>query len=231
MLGRIMLTVLLAMPTGLLAIETIGSKVPSQQYFGQELITSWVKTRIEDDQSLACSVIRKALVDFPDETTEVVIAAMQAGALTEDIACQCDRDIPARIIPDLVSAAISQNADAQILLGRCMAGLPMDQVLNVLMSAMQGTDPTKIEGLIAIALETFRENGIDGSTILVDSLVQGEFLTFDGMPDGCDADCLRPMAETLVNYLSEQTDPTVSLISEPDDFDKEEDIEPPFSDS
>ena len=46
MLRKIIVAVIMAMPIGVLAIETVSSEVPSKQLLGQELVTDLIKTRI-----------------------------------------------------------------------------------------------------------------------------------------------------------------------------------------
>jgi len=180
MLRKIIVAVMMAMPIGVLAIETVSSEAPSKQFLGQELVTGLIKTRIAEDQSLAFNVVRQGLADFPDEVVAIVISAMQTGASTIDIASQCDTDIPARIIPSLVYAAISQGADPDLMIARCLCAVPIDQAHVVFMAAMQNIDATQAEGLLATAMQAFED---------------------------CDsADCARPSAEAHVDLSTTQAD-------------------------
>ncbi len=158
MLRKIIVAVIMAMPIGVLAIETVSSEVPSKQFLGQELVTGLIKTRIAEDQSLAFNVVMQGLADFPDEVVAIVISAMQTGASTIDIASQCDTDIPARIIPSLVYAAISQGADPELMIAGCLRAVPIDQAHVVFMAAMQNIDATQAEGLLATAMQAFEDH-------------------------------------------------------------------------
>ena len=180
MLGKIIVAVIMAMPIGVLAIETVSSEVPSKQLLGQELVTGLIKTRIAEDQSLAFNVVGQGLADFPDEVVAIVISAMQTGASTIDIASQCDTDIPARIIPSLVYAAISQGADPELMIAKCLCAVPTDQAHVVFMAAMQNIDTTQAEGLLATAMQAFENCG--------------------------GADCARPSAEALVGLSTKEAD-------------------------
>jgi|TARA_B110000261_G_C13063767_1_gene349297 hypothetical protein len=322
MLKKIIVAVIAAMPIGFLAIETVNAETPGKQVFSQELDTGLIKTRIAADQSLAFSVVQQALSDFPRDVAPVVIAAMQAGASTTDIARQCDTDIPANSIPDLVYAAISQNADAELMIDRCLCAVPIDQAPTVFMAAMQNTDVTQAESLLATAMQafercggincatasaatlvnqpteqaespmtasdqrfnqdrllalvktqaskeqslaflldiaikmnpsdgtgvstdafdqylttlliasmqdederqidrllgvanqTFQCNDVDGSTIMIDTLVEGQFLNYVASDVTCTDECTRPLAEGVVLQLIEPTNP--DLLVEPD---------------
>ena len=180
MLKKIIVAAIMAMPMGVLAIETVSSEVPNKQLLGQELVTGLIKERIAEDQSLAFNVVTQGLADFPDEVVAIVISAMQSGASTTDIASQCDTGIPARIVPSLVYAAISQGADPEIMIAKCLCAVPVDQAHVVFMAAMQNIDATQAEGLLATAMQAFED---------------------------CDgADCARPSAEALVGESTKQAD-------------------------
>ena len=180
MLKKIIVAAIMAMPMGVLAIETVSSEVPNKQLLGQELVTGLIKERIAEDQSLAFNVVTQGLADFPDEVVAIVISAMQGGASTTDIASQCDTGIPARIVPSLVYAAISQGADPEIMIAKCLCAVPVDQAHVVFMAAMQNIDATQAEGLLATAMQAFED---------------------------CDgADCARPSAEALVGGSTKQAD-------------------------
>ena len=160
MLKKIILAAtIMSMPIGILAIETVSSEVPNKQLLGQELVTGLIKARIEEDQSRAFDVVMQGLADFPDEVVAIVISAMQTGASTIDIARQCDTDIPPRIVPSLVYAAISQGADAELMVGKCLCSVPVDQAHVVFMAAMQNIDATQAEGLLAAAMQSFEDCG------------------------------------------------------------------------
>lgn len=181
MLKKIILAaIIMSMPIGVLAIETVSSEVPSKQLLGQELVTGLIKARIAEDQSLAFNVVMQGLADFPDEVVAIVISAMQTGASTTDIASQCDTDIPARIIPSLVYAAISQGADPELMIGKCLCAVPVDQAHVVFMAAMQNIDATQAEGLLAAAMQAFE--------------------------DCSGAHCAQPSTETLVGQPTKQAD-------------------------
>jgi len=157
MLKKIILAAIMSMPIGVLAIETVSSEVPNKQLLGQELVTGLIQARIAEDQNLAFNVVMQGLADFPDEVVAIVISAMQTGASATDIASQCDTDIPARIIPSLVYAAISQGADPELMIGKCLCAVPVDQAHVVFMAAMQNIDATQAEGLLATAMQAFEE--------------------------------------------------------------------------
>ena len=63
--------------------------------------------------------------------------------------------------------------------------------------AIKNADPGQIEALLSIAIRTFRGNGVNGSTILVDSLVQGQLLIDANMIAVSNPDS-RPLAVSLV---------------------------------
>lgn len=322
MLRKIIIVVIIAaMPIGFLIAGTVNAETPSKQVFSQELDTDLIKTRIAEDQTLAFSVVQEALSDFPGDVALVVIAAMQAGASSNDIARQCNTDVPANIIPDLVYAAISQNADAELMIDRCLCAVPTDQAPTVFMAAMQNTDATQGESLLATAMQafercggincastsaatlvslptdssvtaseqrfnqdrllalaktkaskeqslaflldiaikmnpsdgtgvsttafdqylttlllasmqnedelqidrllgvanqTFQCNDIDGSTIMIDSLVQGQYLSYAADGVTCTGECTRPLAESSILQLIEPSNPTLAVEPDPE---------------
>ena len=311
MLRKIIVAVIMAMPVGVLAIETVSSEAPNKQFLGQELVTGLIKTRIAEDQSLAFNVVMQGLADFPDEVVAIVIAAMQTGASTIDIASQCDTDIPTRIIPDLVSAAISQDADPELIVARCQidiasqcdtdipatvisnsitGAIPIsnsiteaipqdvdpepriagcqcasafDQTLNMLVEAMknaesiqlkalllditinmiprngtttvfdgylstlllagmQGDSSPQIDRLLDVAIQTFEGNGIDGSAILVNTLVEGDFLSVSNTTEDCIAECTRPLAQSLVIQKTQPPSSSVTVQPDPTDLSADE---------
>lgn len=181
MLKKIILAaIIMSTPIGILAIETVSSEVPNKQLLGQELVTGLIKARIAENQSLAFNVVMQGLADFPDEVVAIVISAMQTGASTIDIARQCDTDIPTRIVPSLVYAAISQGADAELMIGKCLCAVPANQAHVVFMAAMQNIDATQSEGLLAAAMQAFE--------------------------DCSGANCAHPPTDTLVGEPTKQAD-------------------------
>ena len=76
--------------------------------------------------------------------------------------------------------------------------------------------------------------GIDGRDYLVEQLISGNYLGYDGMPANCSGDCLQPAASTLVNYLADQAaSHTISTGQAPAVLDAgdSDGEEPPLSDS
>jgi hypothetical protein len=150
-------------------------------------------------------VIRLALIERPEDVVDIVTSAMLSGATTEDMARQCDGQANPQIIPDLVSTAVSLDADASTMTRRCLNAVATGDARDVIEAALQYADPAELEGILLAALNYFDAAGIEGKDLLVSSLVAGELLAFENLPANCDAACLEPIAETWVEYLSEQT--------------------------
>lgn len=204
MVKNLLMVVLLAVPGLVRASEAVISYPSIGQPSIEALLAEVISHQVLTNKDRAFEVVHQALINYPRKVTSIVTTAMQADATTEDIARQCDMEISPEIIPDLVTAAIAQSANRQTIITRCLNSVPRDEAYLVLYAAMQSADPTEIRGVIAAAIQVFTSNGFDGSTILVNSLVEGEFLVFNDMPADCGADCIRPIAETLVNYLTNQ---------------------------
>jgi hypothetical protein len=124
----------MAMPIGVLAIETTSSEAPNRQFFSQELALGLIKTKITEEQGLPFEVVSPLLEDM-------------------------------------------------------------------LELAIKNADPGQIEALLSIAIRTFQGNGINGSTILVDSLVQGQLL-IDANTTAVSNPDSRPLAVSLVRQMS-----------------------------
>lgn len=146
-------------------------------------------------------VINEEIKRNPQEVVAIVSASMRNGAKTSDIAGQCEIDTPSGLIPDIVGTATAEGANGADLLEICLPAVPEEEAVNVLVAILQNAQPTEVESLIQLALATLQFNGVnDGSTVVVNSLLQGNFLGLG--PANCDADCLRPIAQSYVADLS-----------------------------
>ena len=85
---------------------------------------------------------------------------------------------------------------------------------TLLLAGMQGDSTPEIDRLLDVAIQTFEGNGIDGSAILVNTLVEGDFLSYANTSEDCTAECTRPLAQSLV---SEKIQPSSSVLSLPPD--------------
>ena len=149
--------------------------------------------------------MRNAIVTSPGSIEDIISAGLSAGASSEDVAAQCTDSLPVEQIQTMVSTAVGENADPETMMETCLLAVDAEQAFNVLTAILQNADPQQFEDLIAQAVELLEFNGLDGFTIVVNSLVDGEFLTAQ---TGCVGDCLRPLAESLVQRNRTVTLPT-----------------------
>ena len=96
---------------------------------------------------------------------------------------------------------------------------------TLLLAGMQRNNTPEIDRLLDVAIHTFEGNGVDGSTILVHTLVNGDFLSYPNTTEECSAECTRPLTQHLVNQKTQLSN--TSLIVDPDP----DDLEPSVSDS
>ncbi len=163
-------------------------------------------------------VVASALSVLPEQTRQIVSESISMDVAAEVIAEYCKEPMDERQTRDLVSSLIAENADVQMVLDKCLTSVPSTLLMAVLMSTLQASDPQSIETILRLAFDMIELRGLDGRTVLVDALVEGDFLVTETLlDDGCSGECLRPVAEVLVeNLLDEtnvETDPT--LLSEP----------------
>ncbi|MBT4381901.1 MAG: hypothetical protein HOD26_24150 [Gammaproteobacteria bacterium] len=90
-----------------------------------------------------------------------------------------------------------------------------DQYLTtLLLASMRNEDERQIDRLLGVANQTFQCNDVDGSTIMIDTLVQVQFLNDAANGVTCTGECTRPLAEGMVLQLIEPSNP--NLMIEPD---------------
>ena len=73
---------------------------------------------------------------------------------------------------------------------------------TLLLAGMQRNNTPEIDRLLDVAIHTFEGNGVDGSTILVNTFVDGAFPSYANTTEECTAECTRPLAQTLIRRLS-----------------------------
>jgi hypothetical protein len=93
---------------------------------------------------------------------------------------------------------------------------------TLLLAGMQGNNSPQIDRLLDVAIQTFEGNGIDGSAtqaILVDTLVEGDFLSYADTSEDCTAECTRPLAQSLVSEKIQPSSPSLNVQPDPTDTD------------
>ena len=139
---------------------------------------------------------------FPENTADIISASARAGADSRTIASTCQPDLVPEQISSIVTTALAENVEPEPILEYCLVAVGPEDVVNLIMNAMLLLDPLEMEGNLALMLDILDADGLDGSTILVNSLVQGDFLVSEAFGADCAGECLRPFAEELVQNLS-----------------------------
>lgn len=163
-------------------------------------------------------VVGSALKVIPKETTRIVSTSVDIGVPHEVIARLCRQPMPVEQAKELVSALLSENADPEMVTRICLRSVSSEALMQVLVAALTRIDPQLHQEMLRLAFAVIEDRGLDGYTVLVDSLVEGEFLySSDLEGSGCSGECLRPAAEVLVQTLLEETniDPGPDLLTEP----------------
>jgi hypothetical protein len=155
----------------------------------------------EEEKRRVKRAIRYALVPYPGHVVDIVTDSLLDGATTEDIAIQCDCTLPKSIIPDLVGTAILNGASAYTMVLRCMKAVPPGEMYQVLDAALKNATPDQLEEALLGAHQSYNLMGIDGRESMIQVLVDGNYLTYEGIPENCTGDCLQPAASTLLDYV------------------------------
>jgi hypothetical protein len=93
---------------------------------------------------------------------------------------------------------------------------------TLLLAGMQGDSSPQIDRLLDVAIQTFEGNGIDGSAILVNTLVEGDFLSVSNTTEDCTAECTRPLAQSLVIQKTQPPSSSVTVQPDPTDLSADE---------
>ena len=88
---------------------------------------------------------------------------------------------------------------------------------TLLLAGMQGDSTPEIDRLLDVAIQTFEGNGIDGSTIMVNALVEGDLLSVANTTEDCTAECTRPLAQSLVSQKTQPDNSVVTVQPDPTD--------------
>lgn len=136
----------------------------------------------------------------PAMAQDVIAAALQAGAGGEQIppACECAETDDGVVA--LVQGALANEISAADIASRCMNETADSARVSMLLSELLArADRSEYEFILGIAYDVLTDLGVNGAEdILVNALVDGEFLSFDSLSADCGEACLRPAAETLV---------------------------------
>lgn len=140
------------------------------------------------------------LLEFSAETATIISRAVEAQATEETIIYQCHPRLPESQILEVVDAALVNNVEPESLIDNCLGFLADDEILNFVTTILSRIDPLQMDQILAYFLTQFNFEGLDGTTILVNSLVNGEFLVGNA-DSGCTGECLRPLAQNLIETL------------------------------
>ena len=233
--------VIASLATGLMASLMVGhvqseeqSATPLALAYQQQTIQAMEpaeRTRLLVTENLdqATQILVREVSSNPDDVYDIVVAGFDAGAITSDVGALCQQSWPTdfpvstdSLINDTVSAAIAANADPEVLIEECVSRATPTTAQQLMIQIFAAADPLEREGLIAFSLDAFEFSNIDGPVVLVNSLVEGNLLGFQELPEDCDDGCLRQIAGFVVNSVRVQTGQTQNVRNE---------VEQPLSES
>ncbi len=214
---------------GTLPTEVLPStSLPAPQQSSLDAILA--TSDLTDDETV-CGLVR----GYPLDTPRIIQEAIRAEATADTIAMQCRCELQAQPsgeifnmgpaealnmptvhIQTIVTTALAENLEPfEPVLETCLVAVNDGEAIDVIISALAVLDPTRMEDTLALMYAILDYEGVDATAVLVNSLVDGGFLLGEEASPDCQGDCLRPIAESIVQSLQPIAEPQPDLVGEP----------------
>ncbi|MBT4162358.1 MAG: hypothetical protein HOC70_15705 [Gammaproteobacteria bacterium] len=145
--------------------------------------------------------LNNALTMIRGETDLFVQTSLETGYSHEDVINQCPMNLDGSQLISLMTVLTEDSVDLEKMFTGCLPHVPAEHMANLIASVLQVSDPTEINSTIQLAMSILGQEGLDSSTIMVESLISGGLVQADDT--NCVGDCLRELAEDFIDNLDE----------------------------
>lgn len=140
------------------------------------------------------------------QSSETIFEALNAGATRDQIPVSCECIKSDEGIRSLIQGALVNEVNAGDAASGCLPYLSKaSAVKEAVTELLVAAEEWSYNYILSTGYDTLTEIGLDdGEDLLVDALVEGGILTFDGID--CGEACIRPVAETVVQNIIDVQD-------------------------
>ena len=147
--------------------------------------------------------LNDALLTMPGETEMLLRTAIEAGYPDPEVEVQCQLGVDSNQSVNVIEVMAEQGGDLDRLAERCLPSVAPKQMVRAVTALLLAASSGERNGLIELTYTVLLDEGIEPSTILVDSLISSGLVATEDQD--CVGDCERLFAEDLVQQLTDDT--------------------------